>query len=100
VLRLSPLLIRQGLQVTVQRDGFIEVRNPRGSQSTDPVGRALNPGMRQLITLIDHGGVLHWAWAWSGPARDAPPELEPMVPAGEIDEAARRIGRVLYVSLD
>lgn len=100
VQRLAPLLIRHGLQVTVQRDGFIEVRNPRGSMATDPLGRALNPGMKQLITLMNHHGVLHWAWAWSGPTRDAPPEIEPMVPAGEIEEAARRIGNVLYVSLD
>jgi hypothetical protein len=100
VLKLAPLLIRQGLQVSVRRDGYVEVRNPRGSQSTDPVGRALNPGMRQLVTLTDHDGTLWWAWAWSGPARDAPPEIEPMVPAGEIEEAARRIGKVLYVSLD
>ncbi|GAB3986260.1 hypothetical protein GCM10029978_101310 [Actinoallomurus acanthiterrae] len=82
-LRLSPLLIRQNLSVTVDRDGTVEVRNPR------------NARMSQPLVLRVHQGGLWWHWQWSGPTRDAPLDHEPMVPAENVDEAARRIANVL-----
>ncbi|GAA4608252.1 hypothetical protein GCM10023195_32180 [Actinoallomurus liliacearum] len=83
VLRLAPLLIRQGLNVTVDRDGTVEVRNPR------------NTRMSQPLVLRVHQGGLWWHWQWSGTTRDAPSEYEPMVPAEDVDEAGRRIVNVL-----
>ncbi|GAA4632949.1 hypothetical protein GCM10023196_068530 [Actinoallomurus vinaceus] len=85
-LRLAPLLIRQDLNVTVSRDGTVEVRNPRDLR------------MRQPLVLREHQGALFWHWAWSGPSRDAPPELEPMVAADDVEEAARRIITVLSIT--
>lgn len=84
-LRLAPLLIRAGLNVAVRRDGVVEVRNPGDTRMTQP------------LALREHEGRLHWHWVWSGPSRDAPPEYEPMVPVDDVEEAARRIGRVLAI---
>lgn len=83
--RLAPLLIRRDLRVTVGRLGVVEVCNPLESR------------MRQPIVLREHQGGLWWWWLWSGPTRDAPPELEPMVHADDVEEAARRIANVLSV---
>lgn len=85
-LRLAPLLIREGLNVTVSSAGVVEVRNPRDAR------------MRQPLVLREHQGALWWHWQWSGPTRDAPPEYEPMVPVDNVDEAARRIANVLDVA--
>ena len=85
MLQLAPLLMHEGLGVTVDRDGVIEARNPHNSR------------MRQPFALRDHQGALWWHWVWSGPTRDAPWELEPMVPVHQIEEASRRIANVLSV---
>jgi hypothetical protein len=100
ILRLVPLLVRQGLQVVAERNGTIEVRNPSGNRTTDPLGQRLNPGMRQHIAIgdRDRDGVLTWFWVWSGPTRDAPPEYEAMCPADDLDEVARRLANVLAVA--
>ncbi|MCW2948406.1 MAG: hypothetical protein JWR24_5123 [Actinoallomurus sp.] len=98
IVRLAPMLMRQGLQVVAQRNGFVEVRNPSGNRTTDPLGRALNPGMKQSIALGDRDGVLWWHWVWSGVTRDAPPEYEPMCAADDLDEVARRLAVVLAVA--
>lgn len=62
-----------------------------------PAGKALNPGLSQTVecSTAEADGRLWWWWLWSGPTRDAPPELEPLCPADEIDLAADRIARVL-----
>ncbi|MCW2948225.1 MAG: hypothetical protein JWR24_4942 [Actinoallomurus sp.] len=97
MVRLMPLLMRQGLRVVAQRNGFVEVRNPSGNRTTDPLGRVLNPGMKQSIALGDRDGVLWWHWVWSGVTRDAPPEYEAMCPADDLDEVARQLANVLAV---
>jgi hypothetical protein len=84
-LRLAPLLIRTGINVTVGSDGVVEARNPRDAR------------MRQPLLLREHEGRLFWHRVWSGPARNAPPELEPMVPADDVEEAARRVAKVLAI---
>ncbi|GAA4619867.1 hypothetical protein GCM10023196_001610 [Actinoallomurus vinaceus] len=66
-LKLAPLLIRAGFNVAVRADGIVEVRNPRDVRMTQP------------IMLVEHQGALWWAWVWSGPTRDSPPERELMV---------------------
>ena len=85
-LRLAPLLQDAGLVVTARPDGLVDVQNPQDAR------------MRQLVALRDHHGELFWCWLWPGPTRDAAPEVEAMVPAGDVDEAARRITRVLHIS--
>lgn len=85
-LRLAPLLMRDGINVTVGADGVIETHNP-----------AAGARMRQLIVLRGHQGGLWWHWVWPGPERAAPPELDPMVPADDVREAARLIAKVLAV---
>lgn len=94
--RLAPLLERHGLTVTAQRDGTIVVRNPGGG-ATDPQGHQLHPGLNQRITLRPDEGELWWCWMWPGPTRDAPLDVEPMVPLADTAEAARRIATVLRV---
>jgi hypothetical protein len=91
---LASALIQRGLHVTVGRDATVEARHPGVAGST-VVGRALCPGLRQTVALRPHEGALWWQWVWSGPARDAPPELEPLCPAVEIERAAERIAVVL-----
>ena len=86
VLELAPLLIRAALSVTVGSNGIVEVRNPRDTR------------MKQPLVLREHQNAVYWHWVWSGPTPDAPPELEPMVPAGDVDEAARRIVNVLRLT--
>ncbi|MCO6010090.1 hypothetical protein NE236_34500 [Actinoallomurus purpureus] len=86
VLKLAPLLIRHGLNVTVRSDGVVEVRNPGDTRMTQP------------IVVREHQGGLWYHWQWSGPTRDAPPEYEPMVPVEDVDEAARRLGNVLHIA--
>ncbi|MEV0399120.1 hypothetical protein [Actinoallomurus sp. NPDC050550] len=85
VLEIAPLLMRQGLNITVGRDGSVEVQNPRDTR------------MKQPLVLREHQVSIWWHWVWSGPTGDAPPEYEPMVPANDVDEAARRIINVLLL---
>ncbi|WP_433177726.1 hypothetical protein [Actinoallomurus sp. CA-150999] len=85
-LKLAPLLIRAGFNVAVRSDGIVEVRNPRDARMTQP------------IMLAEHQSALWWAWVWSGPTREAPPERELMVPVDDVGEAARRIANVLRVA--
>lgn len=96
VARLATLLESRGLTVVLERDGTVDVRNPAGA-ATDPVGRVLHPGLNQRITVVERDDGFWWAWLWTGPERDAPLEPEPMVPAGDVEEAARRVGNVLRV---
>jgi hypothetical protein len=86
VLKLAPLLLRDGLNVAVRRDGVVEVRNPGDMRMTQP------------IVVREHQGAFWWWWVWSGPTRDAPPGYEPMVAAEDVDEAARRLANVLHVA--
>ncbi|MCO6007367.1 hypothetical protein NE236_20515 [Actinoallomurus purpureus] len=84
--RLAPLLMRAGLNVTVNSAGVVEARNP------------CDVRMRQPLVLREHQSALWWHWQWSGPTRDASPEYEPMVPVDDVEEAARRIINVLTVA--
>jgi hypothetical protein len=86
VLKLAPLLLRDGLNVAVRSDGVVEVWNPADTRMTQP------------IVAREHQGVLWWWWVWSGPTRDAPPEYEPMVAVEDVDEAVRRLANVLRVA--
>ncbi|TYB49323.1 hypothetical protein [Actinomadura chibensis] len=72
--------------------------NPDGEPAPDdPQGQMMSPGLRQEVRCRPHGpdGDLWWHWVWSGPTRNAEPELEPLCPLREPERAAERIGRVL-----
>lgn len=77
--------MRDGINVTVRPDGIVDTHNPAGAH------------MRQPIVIRYHQGAPWWHWMWPGPERDAPAELDPMVPVDDVYEAARRITRVLAV---
>lgn len=94
--RLALLLEPHGLTVAVERGGTVVVRNPAGA-ATDPRGMVLYPGLSQRLALREDEGGVWWCWLWPGPERDAPPEVEPMVPVEDVEEAARRITAVLRV---
>jgi hypothetical protein len=91
--RLAPLLEPHGLAVTHLRDDTIQVRNPAGYAAADARGRALSPGLEQRVTALEYDGGVWWVWVWAD--RGAPPEVEPMVPVEEVEEAVRRIVNVL-----
>jgi hypothetical protein len=94
---LAAALIARGLTVRVGRGG-VSAANP-ASRAEDPLGDVLHPGLSQEVALSVHEDrTFHWYWAWSGPTRDAPRELEYMLPAADIAEAAARIARVLAVT--
>jgi len=72
--------------------------NPAGDATTsDPRGKAMNPGLSQEVVCLVHGPdhTLWWFWAWSGPTRDSAPDLEPLCPAQDPGHAAARIAHVL-----
>lgn len=97
--QLAPLLEPQGLTVAARRDGTLHVHNPVVA-ATDPRGVAITPGLNQRIVVAEHRGTPWFFWLWPGAERGADPEPEPMVPIGQIEEAARLIGNVLRVDVD
>jgi hypothetical protein len=96
---LARALAACGLMVSVnERARFVFAKNEAASAGENPLGRAMDHGLCQIVVLstrADHS--LHWFWQWSGATRDAPPEYEYLCPAEDIDEAAERIYTVLRV---
>lgn len=93
---LGKLLTARGLLVTSSvRASFLMARNA-DLAGVDPIGRRMNPGLTQVVVLgPNRDGELSWWWQWSGPDRNAPPELEYMLPADAVNQAAARICHVL-----
>ena len=93
---LSRALVARKLEVHTQAGARVRAKNA-ATAGSGPAGEALNPGLSQTVecSTAEADGRLWWWWLWSGPTRDAPPELEPLCPADEIDLAADRIARVL-----
>lgn len=83
--RLAAPLVKHELHVKVDEFGVVEIRNPLDSR------------MKQALVLAEHDGGLWWHWCWTDAGSNVPPELEPMCPADDVDEAARRIANVLSV---
>ncbi|MGP4024190.1 hypothetical protein [Actinomadura sp. 3N407] len=97
-LALVDALEARGLVAEVWGHGAVRVRNPAGEPDTDdPQGQAFAPGLRQEVLCRHHQGVLWWLWVWSGPTRDAVPELEPLCPVEDTVTAAEALARVLAV---
>jgi hypothetical protein len=95
---LATVLTARGLTVRVHdRAGVLMARN-EAAGGDDPVGRAMNPGLTQIVALSNDSGSLAWYWQWTGPTRDAPPEYELLCPADAIAEAGERVARVLAVA--
>ena len=93
---LSRALVARKLEVHTQAGARVRAKNA-ATAGSGPAGEALNPGLSQTVecSTAEADGRLWWWWLWSGPTRDAPPELAPLGPADEIDRAAARIARVL-----
>ncbi|WP_433325253.1 hypothetical protein [Spirillospora sp. CA-294931] len=97
-LALVGALERRGLEARLCGNGAVRVTNPAGEPDPgDPLGHAMHPGMRQEVLCRRHDGALWWLWAWAGPARQSPPELEPLCPLWDTETAAGRISHVLDV---
>ncbi|MFL6056306.1 MAG: hypothetical protein ACJ72W_25915 [Actinoallomurus sp.] len=93
--QLAAALMARDLKVRIGRDSLV-ARNPRAFDVDDPRGHAMNPGLSQTIAMAaNEDGTLHFYWCWSGPTRGAPPELEYLTVADDIEGAAERIARVL-----
>jgi hypothetical protein len=95
---LATVLAARGLTVRVQERAGILVARNEAARGDDPVGRAMNPGLTQIVALSNDSGTLYWYWQWSGPTRDAPPEYELLAPADAIAEVGERVARVLAVA--
>ncbi|GLZ12554.1 hypothetical protein Acsp04_27890 [Actinomadura sp. NBRC 104425] len=91
----------RGLVGRVLALGVVLTINPAGDpEGDDPRTRVMSPGLRQEVRCLpnpDDGGVLWWYWAWAGPTRQSPPDLEPLCPAADAALAADRIAKVLEV---
>ncbi|WP_157429955.1 hypothetical protein [Actinomadura oligospora] len=90
----------RGLTARVLSHGAVWVRNPAGDPASDDrLGALMSPGLNQEVWCRpngDHVG-LWWWWAWAAPARNEPPDLEPLCPVDEPKRAADAIARVLAV---
>jgi hypothetical protein len=77
----------------------LTVKNEAVETDGSPLARAYgNAGLMQRILLARNEGEPYWFWEWSGPSRGAPPEYEPIAPAGDIEQVAERITRVLALA--
>jgi hypothetical protein len=90
-------LEQRGLVAEVRGPGVVRVRNPAGAPDVeDPQGQVFAPGLGQEVVCRRRDGVLWW-WAWTGPTRHSPPELEPLCPVSDVVTAVTRIVRVVAV---
>ncbi|WP_344949008.1 hypothetical protein [Actinomadura miaoliensis] len=90
----------RGLIGRVLALGVVLAINPAGDpEDGDPRTRVMSPGLRQEVRCHRNprDGVLWWYWAWAGPTRQSPPDLEPLCPAADAELAAERIAKVLEV---
>lgn len=98
--RLTRALTAQGLRARVLRGAWVLASNPAADPPDgDHRAKVLNPGLKQTVMCgVDGDGRLMWFWQWSGPARESPPEYQPLGPADDVAYAADRIVRVLRIT--
>jgi hypothetical protein len=103
--RLVAALKSHGL-VVAGRLPMFSVRNPAVA-GEGPQGTTMSPGLGQQILIRNYENLgLTWCWVWPSlrsAERDVPtppPEIEPMCPIEDIDEAVRRIAVVLHIRDD
>ncbi|GAA2456919.1 hypothetical protein GCM10010191_90580 [Actinomadura vinacea] len=96
---LTTRLKASGLAVVVLGYGAVRVWNPAGAPDPDDKrGQLMSHGLQQEVRCGRRAdGRLWWFWVWSGPTRDAPPELEPLCPLEDVEMAAGLIVKVLAV---
>jgi len=96
---LAARLEARGFGAVVMGHGAVGVWNPAGEPDPDDrCGQLMSPGLRQEVRCGRRAdGALWWFWAWSGPTRQSPPDLEPLCPIDEPEKAADRIAKVLAV---
>lgn len=95
---LVAVLNGRGLQARPLSGGVVLAENRAVlPEDADQAARLLNPGLRQevLCARLDGNGPLWWHWVWSGPTREAPAEVEAMLPASDLTAVADRIVAVL-----
>ncbi|GLW67288.1 hypothetical protein Arub01_55310 [Actinomadura rubrobrunea] len=89
----------RGLVSQTYRDGAVLVWNPAGEPDGGNPRGLVSPGLRQEVRCRRNpdDDALWWYWAWAGPTRQSPPDLEPLCPAVAVETAADRIAKVLAV---
>ncbi|MBX6767763.1 MAG: hypothetical protein IRY90_11535 [Actinomadura rubrobrunea] len=101
VAALVTALNARGLVGKAYQGGAVLAVNPAGEpDGGDLRGRAMSPGLRQEVRCLRNprdGGRLWWYWAWAGPTRQSPADLEPLCPAADAEMAADWIAKVLAV---
>lgn len=96
---LAAALKKIGLQVVSENINSLMVSNP-ALDGDGPAGYSVSPGLKQEVACLPNPGSdnrLWWFWVWPGITKAAPPDLEPLCPAGSINTAAVAIARVLAV---
>jgi hypothetical protein len=96
--QLTAALVERGLVAEAFGARMVWAKNPAAEPpSGESRAITMSPGLRQSVLCQPDGepGRLAWFWVWSGPTREAPPELEYLCPAEDFDQAANRITHVL-----
>jgi hypothetical protein len=98
--RLAAELEARGLKVAAKLPA-LTATNP-GAAGRDAQGKAMSPGLKQSVLIREYEGAgLTWCWVFEAlrsaerGVPTAPPEVEPMCPAGEITRAADLIANVI-----
>jgi hypothetical protein len=92
---LAGLLLTRGLKVVI-RSPVMTVAYPAAVEIQQPRGYSQRLSQSVLLRTTDEG--LLWFWIREAPAGHAP-QLEPLCPGDDIDQAASRIVRALTEAL-
>lgn len=92
---LTRSLTAQGFTVRPRPEGGLIVANvPSYSLRSDGPER---PYLlwQEVVCAPDSLGAPWWFWVWAGEERSGPQDVEPMCPAADLDQAVKKIGKVL-----
>ncbi|MEV5747153.1 hypothetical protein AB0L00_04990 [Actinoallomurus sp. NPDC052308] len=95
---LAVALTARGLSAEPFGTRMVMAKNSAADPSAqqDTRGARMSPGLKQTVLCQwDDSGHLAWYWMWAGATREAPPELEYLGPAEDIERTAERLARVL-----
>jgi hypothetical protein len=93
---LTAALADRGLIAEIFGTRMVWAKNGAADPPAGDPRAPMSPGLRQTV-VCQRGddGLPVWFWVWTGPTREAAPELEYLCAAEHIDHAADRIARVL-----